>query len=142
MSIRPYEPPDCDAVMRAWESATRQSAPFLTEEFIRGEREEVRTKWIPAADIWVYEHDGSVVGFIALLGDEVGGFFVQPVQQGQGVGRALMDHARRLRGRLELDVFTENSIGRRFYQRYGFRIVGEHVHEATGRSQLRLRLGP
>lgn len=96
---------------------------------------------IAATEAWVYEAHGQVAAFIALIGErEVGGFFVDPALQRQGIGRALMDHARELRGRLELDVFEENEQGRRFYDRYGFRRVGDHVHEATGRVELRLEL--
>ena len=45
-----------------------------------------------------------------------------------------------LRDKLELDVFKENAKGRRFYERYGFKFVTEHVHQQTGRVQLRLAL--
>ena len=92
------------------------------------------------AETWVYEDEERVVGFIALIGDEVGAIFVYPEMQGHGVGRALMDHARGLRDKLELNVFKQNEKGRRFYDRYGFRFVSEHVNEQTGRPELRLEL--
>jgi putative acetyltransferase len=41
---------------------------------------------------------------------------------------------------LELDVFEENSIGRRFYETYGFDLVDRHFHDETGQPLLRLRL--
>lgn len=51
-----------------------------------------------------------------------------------------MDEARASRDHLELDVFEANVIGRAFYERYGFRVVGERVDEATGLRVLRLEL--
>ena len=57
-----------------------------------------------------------------------------------GIGRALMDQARASRPFLELDVFEANSIGRRFYEAYGFRQVDRHIHEETEQNVLRLRL--
>ena len=97
--------------------------------------------FMPQAETYVFEQDGRVVGFVALVGDEVGGIFVHPSSQGSGVGRALMDHAVALRGNLELDVFEKNEVGRRFYDAYGFYPVGSSVHEPTGERQLRLRFG-
>ena len=51
-----------------------------------------------------------------------------------------MDHVRSIRNSLELDVFKDNQIGRKFYEKYGFNKIGEHLHEETGFMQLRLRL--
>jgi putative acetyltransferase len=139
MPVRDYEPQDCEAVLEVWEAAARQSTPFFTEDFIRGEREAIRARWLPESETWVYQDGEAVVGFIALVGDEVGGFFVDPAWQGRGFGRALMDHVQALRRSLVLEVFTENSIGRAFYEAYGFEVVGQSVHEPTGRTQLRMR---
>jgi putative acetyltransferase len=92
------------------------------------------------AETTVYEIDDSVVGFLSLIGNEVGAIFVYRRFQGTGIGRALMDHARSVYPILELDVFEANSVGRRFYDIYGFAEVGRHTHEATGQTQIRLRL--
>lgn len=51
-----------------------------------------------------------------------------------------MDHARSIRSALELVVFDGNKVGRAFYEKYGFRQVGEEVHEETGFMQLRLKM--
>ncbi len=80
-----------------------------------------------------------MVGFISLLGNEVGGIFVDPMWHGQGIGRALMDHARASRDYLELEVFEANEIGRAFYNAYGYTAVGERLDAKTGLRQLRLR---
>ena len=93
------------------------------------------------AETTVYDVDGHAVGFIALIGNEVGAIFVDPDHQSMGVGRALMNHARESRPFLELNVFEANAIGRRFYDTYGFEFVDRHIHEASGETELRLRLG-
>ena len=88
----------------------------------------------------MYEQNGSVIGFISLIGNEVGGIFLDPKFHGKGIGRAMMDHARSLRDILELDVFKDNSIGRNFYKKYGFIEEYEHLHKELGFMQLRLML--
>ncbi len=100
----------------------------------------LRDKHLPVAESWVYEEEGSVVGFISLIGNEVGAIFVTPGRQGHGIGRALMDHARASRDHLDAEVFEANEIGRAFYDAYGFEIVGTRVDEKTGQSLLQLRL--
>ena len=90
-------------------------------------------------DTWVVENDHAVVGFIALIGNEVGAIFVQPKHHGIGAGKALMDKAQELHSELEVEVFAENIIGRRFYSRYGFVIIEKKIHEPTGHEMLRLR---
>lgn len=100
------------------------------------ERRAIAEKFLPVAESYVFERSGAVVGFISLLGNEVGGIFLAPQHQGQGIGRALMDVARDSRGHLELDVFETNQIGRAFYAAYGFVVVGERMDEATGQRVL------
>ncbi len=93
------------------------------------------------ADTTIHEADGRVAGFLALIGNEVGAVFVDPDLQGRGIGRALMDHARERRPFLELTVFEANTIGRRFYDAYGFEFVSRQVHDETAQPELRLRFG-
>ena len=74
-----------------------------------------------------------------MLGNEVGAIFVDPDCLGLGIGRALMDKAQKLHGDLEVEVFEQNSIGRRFYERYGFELLEEKQHQETGENLLRLK---
>lgn len=138
--IRKYEEKDLAQLLAAWYSASKLAHSFLSEDFFEQERKDIATIYLPKAETWVYELDGVVVGFISLLGNEVGGIFVAAKAQRHGIGRALMDHAKSIRDVLELDVFKDNLIGRKFYESYGFSEVAEHVHEETGFMQLRLKL--
>ncbi len=84
----------------------------------------------------------STTSFIAVIGNEVGGIFVHPGAQRKGIGKALMDVAVQLRGEVFLDVFKSNWLGRSFYDRYGFSIEYEHIHEETRQPLLRLCYPP
>jgi putative acetyltransferase len=138
VKIRQYENPDLEAVLSSWERATRLAHPFMTDEFIAQERINTAETYLPNTDTWVIETDDHVVGFIALMGNEVGAIFLQPEYHGRGAGKALMDKAQEIHGDLEVEVFRENSIGRKFYSRYGFSQLEEKLHEPTGRQVLRL----
>lgn len=139
--IRPYAETDLEEVLDAWFAASVIAHAFLPAEFFPAERVQLAERWLPSAETYVADIDGHVAGFLSIVGDEVGGLFVHPDQQGRGVGRGLMDHVRSSRSSLELDVFEENTIGRRFYAAYGFEHVRTHRDEHTGHMQYRLRIG-
>jgi len=139
--IRLYERRDLDQLLEVWAAASALAHPFLTDEFLASERANIASSYLDVAETWVFELDGQLVGFVALVGaNEVGTIFVDPRRQRAGIGTALMNHARSLRGDLEVEVFVENPIGRAFYERCGFREIGRKHHERAGHELLRLRL--
>jgi len=139
MHIRAYKESDLNAVLDSWEAATRLAHEFMADNFIALQRKNVAEVYLPNTDTWVAEVDGDVMGFIALVGSEVGAIFLQPSHHGKGIGKALMDKAQSLHGNLEVEVFKENTIGRNFYSKYGFELLEEKFHEPTGQKLLRLK---
>lgn len=139
--IRPYKPDDTDAVIAVWQAASLVAHPFLSAKIMAQEKARIREIYLPRVETWIFEEDSGLCGFLSLIENEVGAIFVHPSHQGKGFGRALMDKAVALRGHLFLDVFKENSIGRAFYDRYGFRTAREHIHEQTGNALLRMEIG-
>ena len=137
--IRKYQDKDIEELLDVWFLASSLAHPFLSDDFMEQERENIRDKWIPQSETWVYEQEDEVTGFIALIGIEVGGLFVAPNRHGQGFGRSLMDHAKSIHNALEVEVFKENKIGRRFYDRQGFIVIKEFIHKATGNQLIRMR---
>ncbi len=138
--IRAYQPDDLFAVQEVWYQASLVAHPFLEDDFLMLERKRIADVYMPLAETWVYVLNEEVIGFLSLIEHEVGAIFVHPDQQNKGMGRALMDHACTQSATLELDVFKANAIGRRFYERYGFMPLKEHIHEETGNLLIRLRL--
>ncbi|WP_292896738.1 MULTISPECIES: GNAT family N-acetyltransferase [unclassified Nitratireductor] len=138
--IKTYQPGvDDDAIVAVWLRASRLAHAFLEEAFLTREADNIRNVYLPMAEtrtIWV---DNRLVGFISLLGNQVGGLFLDPAFHGRGLGRALMDDAVARMGTLELDVFVKNDLGRSFYARYGFVPIEERIDEPTGEPVLHLR---
>lgn len=138
--IRPYVEQDLDELVDVWYRASLIAHPFLSPEFLDEERLRIADKWLPLAETVVAICDGRVVGFLSLVGNEVGGLFVDPDFQRRGIGRSLLDWAQQSRTCLELGVFEANQNARRFYEAYGFEVVSRGVHEETGHMELRLSL--
>jgi len=137
--IRPYQPTDLPALLEVWYAASRIAHAFQDDRFFEEEREAIPRDYLPNVDTWVFELEDEVVGFICIFDDEVGGLFVHPKAQGQGIGHALVDWVRRDHPVLEVEVYKENTIGRSFYARYGFREIHAHLYDETGHELLRLR---
>jgi len=65
--------------------------------------------------------DGQgIAGFILCMGPDLHALYVHPRVQGRGLGRLLLQDAKRDNDRLNLWVAEENTAGRRFYYRHGF----------------------
>ena len=138
--IRKYQTEDTDALVLIWQNANSLAHSFLADDFVAQVAKDMRNVYLPNAETWVWEVDGRVLGFMALIGREVGALFVDPDSQRSGIGRALVDKAKKLRGTLEVEVFEKNKIGRAFYDGYGFELVRKKIHPESGFETLRLKL--
>jgi putative acetyltransferase len=138
--LRRYAQKDCAEVVNVWELATAVAHDFLSEEFQQQERYNISTVYLPQAETWVWDEKGKVVGFIALLGNEIGGLFVNPAFQRSGIGKNLVSKALALKGDVEVEVFENNLLGRNFYLGMGFEPLCKKFHEKAGFEVLRLHL--
>jgi GNAT superfamily N-acetyltransferase len=87
-------------------------------------------------EVWVWEEEGLILGFIGLGEAMVSYLYVEPEMTGRGIGSALLDHAKERRSAgFTLWTFQQNAGARRFYERHGLRVVrltdGEDNEEKT-----------
>lgn len=138
--IRKHQESDLEDILNIWYQASTLAHPFLDDAFVEKVKKDMREIYIPGSETWVYEDKGKVIGFIAMLGNEIGGLFVYPNHQSKGVGRELVDFISDLHEELEVEVFKENKIGRAFYDKYGFKVIKEDLHEESGQEILRMKI--
>jgi GNAT superfamily N-acetyltransferase len=101
---------------------------------IADERVERWRAQVATGRVCVFDQDGAVVGYASVDGDQLRSLYVDPAAQGAGVGARLHDDAlERVRAGGHalawLWVFTANAQGRSFYERRGWRAVGEPHRE-------------
>src|SRR5690606_25668860 len=89
--------------------------------------------YLPQAETWVFPDGARVVGFIGLLGSFVGGLFVDPAHHRGGIGRALVAHARKLKGALSVEVYEANTGARQVYRKAGFVETGRREFDDEDR---------
>ncbi|MFZ5483396.1 MAG: GNAT family N-acetyltransferase [Pseudomonadota bacterium] len=137
--IRHARPRDREIVLAIWAAAAEAAYPNFTPSFFATERKRIRDEFLPRSTTWLWIHDHAVAGFISHQGPHVGGLFVAPEHQGQGGGRALIEHVRQQHGMLETAVFAFNAGARTFYEKLGFVVFGCTDHPQTLARILKLR---
>lgn len=138
--MREYKTDDTDALIAIWDKAEPLAHPFLSGEIRDQVRKDMRNIYLPNAETWVLENHGAAVGFIAMIGTEIGGLFLDPAEQGKGMGRQMVDHIVAIKGPLTVEVFKNNKIGLPFYQRYGFVVTGEGAFDASGDETFKMAM--
>ena len=138
--IRKHQETDLETILDVWHQSSTLAHPFLDEAFVEKATKAMREMYIPNSETWVYEEDGIIIGFIGMMGNEIGGLFVLPDHHSKGIGKQLVDFISELHEELEVEVFKENKIGRAFYNKYGFQVIKEDLHEESGQEIIRMKI--
>ena len=134
MTIRQALPDDRNVLLDIWLRSVRATHTFLTEEDIQSLLPLVRDAALVELELWVLCSDaGLPIGFLGLSRAKVEALFLAPEHRGRGGGRMLLDHARRLKGPLTVDVNEQNPEAVRFYEACGFAVVGRSELDDQGR---------
>lgn len=142
MQIRPALPDDIPALLDVWRSAVLATHGFLSADHFAQIEAQVANDYLPNAPLWVAcGAQGVPLGFLGLTGSEVDTLFIHDTARGQGLGRALLAHARQLAGTpLCVDVNEQNPQAVGFYERMGFVQVGRSSRDGLGRPYPLLHL--
>jgi putative acetyltransferase len=138
--IRHFDPVEVDELIEVWLAATIPGQSFLPEAHWRAMEADVRDELLPVADTWVVEQDGELVAFMSIIDHLIGGLFTHPNHQGQGHGRALVEHARLLHDPVFVEVFEANEKAVDFYRSCGFVDQERRTDDESGLPMLILRL--
>lgn len=118
-TLRAARPTDAGALGAMITEAVRDNAwkPLLhnAAQDIAHAGEMIDRGWVMVA-----EYAGRPRAFLAREDSYIHALFVTPDAQGHGLGRALLDTAKRQTRRLDLWTFADNHGARRFYRREGF----------------------
>lgn len=116
--IRKQQEKDIDEIINIWYKASGLAHPFLKTDFVEQEKKDLRDVYLPNAATWLYEDNHSVVGFISMLGNEIGGDY--------------------LYCRITLQRNWNKPFGRAFYEKYGFVQTKRYFHTESNSDMLRL----
>lgn len=137
--IRPYHANDANAVLDIWLSASIQAHAFIDESFWRDQLTAMGEIYLPQAETLVLEEAGQILGFASLHEHRLAALFIAPGAQGRGLGKRLLNEAKRRRDLLELSVYSANARACTFYQACSFAVVAERNDPHTGHPEQVMR---
>lgn len=115
--IRKMEEKDISDVLQIWLETNIKAHSFIDKEYWTGNYEMVK-QILPEAEVYVYEDEKN--GRIAGYRDKrqyIEGLFVKETVQSNGIGKRLLDHAKRGKTELHLGVYKRMCVRCVFIER-------------------------
>ncbi len=126
--VRRFLQTDLEEMMEIWLEGNLQAHSFVEKEYWKVHFEAVR-QGILQAEVFVFE-ENEILGFLGLAGGGyIAGLFVKEGCRGRGIGKALLEWAKKRQESLTLQVYERNAGALRFYIREGFSVVGTQRDE-------------
>lgn len=129
--VRELQKTDIDKVADIWLDTNVKAHYFIPDRYWKRNFELVK-EMLLQAEVYIYENNQKIQGFIGLRDEYIEGIFVSDEMQSQGIGKILIDYVKDKRNRLLLNVYQKNTRAITFYQREGFKIQCSGLDETTG----------
>ena len=132
--IRKLQNVDINKVVDIWLKTNLEAHDFIPGQYWTSNYEAVK-KMLPQAEVYVYEDNKIIQGFVGVRDEYIEGIFVSGKIQSHGIGKALLDYIKDKKARLQLNVYHKNVRAMSFYQREGFTIQSEGLDDFTGEKE-------
>ena len=132
--IRKMQNIDINRVADIWLKTNLKAHYFIPEQYWKSNYELVK-EMMSQSEVYVYEDDKMIQGFIGINDEYIEGIFVSDEMQSRGIGKMLLDYIKDKKDRLQLKVYQKNVRAMSFYQREGFTIQSEEMDEFTGEKE-------
>ena len=132
--IREFQRDDINKVADIWLDTNIKAHSFIPAQYWKGNFKLVK-ELLLQAEVYVYENNQEIQGFIGLNGEYIEGIFVSDENQSQGIGERLLNYIKNKKSKLSLSVYQKNSRAISFYQREGFEIQYKDLDKATGEKE-------
>ena len=124
--IREFKEQDLEKVANIWLISNIDAHSFIPKDYWESLFDEVKEMFLQA-EIYVYEKDCVVQGFIGLNKEYI-----------EGIGKDLLNFVKERNEFLYLSVYQRNERAIHFYQREGFQIKCANIDEQTGEKEYEM----
>ena len=121
---------DIDRVADIWLKTNLKAHYFISNQYWKSNYELVK-EMMSQSEVYVFEVDKMIQGFVGLNDEYIEGIFVSDEMQSCGIGKMLLDYIKDKKDKLQLKVYQKNVRAMSFYQREGFTIQSEEMDEFT-----------
>ena len=129
--IRKLQKADINRVADIWLDTNLKSHSFIPAKYWKDNFKLVKGM-LSQAEVYIYENNQKIQGFIGLNDEYIEGIFVSDEMQSQGIGKILINYVKDKRKKLFLNVYQKNTQAISFYQREDFKIQCSGIDDATG----------
>lgn len=128
--IRTFESKDTERVMQIWLEVNMETHDFVPRDYWLSQYQSVQEQLLHA-DIYVYEQDAEIKGFVGMTDDYLAGIFVDKKCRSMGIGKSLLECVKKTHPAFSLNVYCKNQRAVDFYLREGLSIVSKGMDENT-----------
>lgn len=107
--IRALQKADINSVAEIWLDTNRKAHAFIPVSYWERNFASVK-EMLPQAEVYVYETDKGIQGFLGLNGEYIEGIFVSEEAQSRGIGKLLLNHAKGRKSALRLNAYQKLSL--------------------------------
>lgn len=129
--IRKFENKDLEIIMGIWLNTNIQAHDFIPKDYWENNFNSVKDM-LPDAEIYIYESEDKIRGFVGIDNGYIAGIFVSNEIQSKGIGKQLLDKIKEHYSKLSLTVYKKNIKAIKFYQREQFVTKQEQIDKNTG----------
>ncbi len=128
--IRKFEEKDTERVMQIWLEVNIETHNFVFSDYWLSQYQPVQEQLLQA-DIYVYEQDKKIQGFVGMMDDYLAGIFVDKRCRSMGIGKGLLECVKKNYPAFTLNVYQKNQRAVDFYLREGLSVVSKGFDEDT-----------
>lgn len=106
--IRKMQNIDINRVADIWLKTNLKAHYFIPEQYWTSNYELVK-EMLLQAEVYMYEDNKMIQGFVGLSNEYIEGIFVSDETQSCGIGKLLLDYIKNKKVRLRLNVYQKNT---------------------------------
>lgn len=133
--VRNFKNADIDKIMEIWLNSNIEAHNFIDKSYWEKNFEMVKNT-LPQAEIYIYEENNNIMGFVGLVENYIAGIFVEKNFRGKGTGKKLLDYAKSIKNNLTLNVYEKNIDAVKFYKREGFTVEKFGIDKSTNEKEF------
>ena len=128
--IRKFEAKDTERIMQIWLEVNIETHHFVRSDYWLSQYQSVQEQLLQA-DIYVYEQDKKIQGFVGMMDDYLAGIFVDEKCRSMGIGQDLLECVKENYPVFTLNVYQKNRRAVDFYLREGLSVVSKGIDKDT-----------
>lgn len=133
--VRNFKNADIDKIMEIWLNSNIEAHNFIDKSYWEKNFEMVKNA-LPQAEIYIYEENNNIMGFVGLVENYIAGIFVEKNFREKGTGKKLLDYAKSIKNNLTLNVYEKNIDAVKFYKREGFTVEKFGIDKSTDEKEF------